>query len=59
MNQTLLKSFFSGFMDLTTGISLVPTLNFPLKIKALIMLNFITFGSLSVHLQVINAIKKN
>lgn len=45
-------------MDLTTGISLVPTLDFPLKIKALIMLNFITFGSLSVHLQVINAIKK-
>ena len=52
------KVIFSGFMDLTTGISLVSTLDFPLKIKALIMLNFITFGSLSVHLQVINAIKK-
>jgi len=45
-------------MDLTTGISLVPTLDFSLKIKALMMLNFITFGSLSVHLQVINVIKK-
>ena len=52
------KVIFSGLMDLTTGISLVPTLDFPLKIKALIMLNFITFGSLSVHLQVINVIKK-
>lgn len=56
--SNLTKVIFSGFMDLTTGINLVPTLNFPLKIKALIMLNFITFGSLSVHLQVINAIKK-
>ena len=52
------KVIFSGFMDLTTGISLVPTLDFSLKIKALMMLNFITFGSLSVHLQVINVIKK-
>lgn len=56
--SNLTKVIFSGFMDLTTGISLVPTLHFSLKIKALIMLNFITFGSLSVHLQVINAIKE-
>ena len=44
-------------MDLTSGISLVPTLSISLELKALLMLIFITFGSLSVHLQVINAIK--
>ena len=44
-------------MDLTSGISLVPNLSISLELKGLIMLIFITFGSLSVHLQVINAIK--
>ena len=44
-------------MDLTSGINLVPTLSISIELKALLMLIFITFGSLSVHLQVINAIK--
>jgi len=51
------KTIFTGIMDLTSGISLVPNLSISLELKALIMLIFITFGSLSVHLQVINAIK--
>ncbi len=51
------KTIFTGIMDLTSGISLVPTLSISLELKALLMLIFITFGSLSVHLQVINAIK--
>lgn len=51
------KTIFTGIMDLTSGISLVPTLSISIELKALLMLIFITFGSLSVHLQVINAIK--
>ena len=51
------RTIFTGIMDLTSGISLVPTLSISIELKALLMLIFITFGSLSVHLQVINAIK--
>lgn len=51
------KTIFTGIMDLTSGINLVPTLSISIELKALLMLIFITFGSLSVHLQVINAIK--
>ena len=51
------KTIFTGIMDLTSGINLVPTLSTSIELKALLMLIFITFGSLSVHLQVINAIK--
>ena len=51
------KTIFTGIMDLTSGINLVPTLSISIDLKALLMLIFITFGSLSVHLQVINAIK--
>lgn len=51
------KTIFTGIMDLTSGINLVPTLPISIDLKALLMLIFITFGSLSVHLQVINAIK--
>ena len=57
-NESLLtKTIFTGIMDLTSGISLVPNTFLSLKLKGLLMLCFITFGSLSVHLQVINALK--
>ena len=55
--SVLFKTIFTGIMDLTSGINLVPTLSISIELKALLMLIFITFGSLSVHLQVINAIK--
>ncbi len=55
--SVLFKTIFTGIMDLTSGISLVPNLSISIELKALLMLVFITFGSLSVHLQVINAIK--
>lgn len=55
--SVFVKTIFTGIMDLTSGISLVPSLPISLELKGLIMLIFITFGSLSVHLQVINAIK--
>lgn len=57
-NETVFfKTIFTGIMDLTSGINLVPTISISIELKALLMLIFITFGSLSVHLQVINAIK--
>lgn len=48
----------TGFLDLTSGILVVPTLPFSSFLQAMIMLSFTTFGSLSVHIQVINALSK-
>ena len=57
-----LNNFYSvittGILDLTSGISMVNTLNISNYLQGLIVLSFITFGSLSVHLQVINNIKE-
>ena len=59
---TNLNNFFTviitGTLDLTSGISIVNTLNISSYLEGLIILPFITFGSLSVHLQVINNIKE-
>ena len=54
----LSQVLITGLLDLTSGISLVPTLNLNKILSAKIMLFFITFGSFSVHIQVINAIRK-
>ena len=56
--NTLGKVIFTGILDMTSGISLVPTLNTNSYIAGLIILTFITFGSFSVHLQVLNNIKE-
>ena len=57
-----LNSFFetiiTGILDMTSGISLVPSINTTNYIRGLIVLTFITFGSFSVHLQVLNNIKE-
>lgn len=52
------KTIITGILDMTSGISLVPSINTSNYIRGLIVLSFITFGSLSVHLQVINNIKE-
>lgn len=57
-----LNSFFetiiTGILDMTSGISLVPSIDTTNYIRGLLVLTFITFGSFSVHLQVLNNIKE-
>ncbi len=52
------ETFITGILDMTSGISLVSTLNISNYLNGLIILSFITFGSFSVHLQVLNNIKE-
>ena len=51
------EAFVTGILDLTSGISLVSKLAFSPFLLAVLMLSFVTFGSFSVHLQAINAIR--
>ncbi len=57
-----LNSFFetiiTGILDMTSGICLVPSIDTTNYIRGLLILTFITFGSFSVHLQVLNNIKE-
>ena len=52
------ETIITGILDMTSGISLVPSINTTNYIRGLIVLTFITFGSFSVHLQVLNNIKE-
>ena len=52
------NTILTGLLDMTSGISLVNTINTTNYIKGLLVLTFITFGSFSVHLQVLNNIKE-
>ena len=52
------NTILTGLLDMTSGISLVNTIDTTNYIKGLLVLTFITFGSFSVHLQVLNNIKE-
>ena len=52
------ETIITGILDMTSGISLVNSINTTTYIKGLLVLTFITFGSFSVHLQVLNNIKE-
>lgn len=54
----LSEIILTGLLDMTSGISLVSTLNTNIYFEGLLILTFITFGSFSVHLQVLNNIKE-
>ena len=54
----LSETIITGILDMTSGISLVSNLDITTYLKGILVLTFITFGSFSVHLQVINNIKE-
>lgn len=56
--NTFFETIITGILDMTSGISLVPSINTTNYIRGLLVLTFITFGSFSVHLQVLNNIKE-
>lgn len=56
--NTFFETIITGILDMTSGISLVPGIDTTNYIRGLLVLTFITFGSFSVHLQVLNNIKE-
>ncbi|MDD4036284.1 MAG: nucleoside recognition domain-containing protein [Bacilli bacterium] len=50
------KAIINGFFEMTQGLKYVSLLDFPLKIKVLLCTMFISFGGLSVHMQVASII---
>lgn len=51
------QSILNGLLEITQGLKSVSTLNIPLKIKAALCSFLLSFGSFSVHAQVISLVK--
>ena len=45
-------SIISGILEITNGINLISTLTIPIKYKAIIISMMLSFGGLSIHLQI-------
>ena len=48
------QSLINGFFEMTQGLKYVSILNIPLKMKSILSTMIISFGGLSVHMQVIS-----
>lgn len=46
------QSILNGFIEMTQGLKYVSILNIPLKLKAVLSVMIISFGGLSVHMQI-------
>ncbi len=53
------KTFISSILEITQGLKHVSLLDIPNKLKALIIIAIISFGGLSVHVQMISIISKS
>ena len=51
-NNILLKTCFSGFLEITNGLNNLVNLNIYSKIKEIIAIAIISFGGLSIHTQI-------
>lgn len=48
------QAILNGIIEMTQGLKYISVLNIPLKLKAIISTAFISFGGLSVHMQVMS-----
>ncbi len=54
----MFKIIISGLLDLTLGVTTLKNISIPIKISSILILSFISFGSISVHLQVSSILEK-
>lgn len=52
--SSLHQAILNGFVEMTQGLQSISTLNITLKLKTIISTTFISFGGLSVHMQIIS-----
>lgn len=57
--STFHQSILNGFFEMTQGLKYVSLLNIPLKIKGILTVMILSFGGLSVHMQLIGILSKS
>lgn len=50
--DSLIKVFINGFFDITKGVNSINILHTPKTFKAILILTFVSFGGLNIHMQV-------
>ena len=53
------KTIISGFLEMTQGIKIVKTLEVPIILKIILVTSFLSFGGLSIHMQVMSILSRN
>ncbi len=56
--NTFFKIMINGLFDLTLGVTTLKNISIPILSKSILILSFISFGSISVHLQVSSILEK-
>ena len=56
---TFHQSILNGFFEMTQGLKYVSLLNIPLKLKGILTVIILSFGGLSVHMQLIGILSKS
>lgn len=56
--NTFFKLLINGLFDLTLGVTTLKNISIPVLSKSILILSFISFGSISVHLQVSSILDK-
>lgn len=52
INNIILKNIFNGFLEVTTALKSLESINISIRIKELLTLVYLSFGGLSIHLQI-------
>ena len=52
INNIILKNLFNGFLEVTTALKSLETINISIKLKELLTLVYLSFSGLSIHLQI-------
>lgn len=53
------KTLISGFLEMTQGIKNIKALEIPLLLKSIIITSFVSFGGISIHMQVMSVLSDN
>lgn len=52
INNLILKNIFNGFLEVTTALKGLENININIKLKELLTLIYLSFGGLSIHMQI-------
>lgn len=52
INNIILKNLFNGFLEVTTALKSLESINISIKLKELLTLVYLSFSGLSIHLQI-------
>jgi len=56
-NNAYLNNIFNGFLEITTGLINLSILNVPFNLKIILTLTYLSFGGLSIHMQIKSILK--